>query len=170
MSPPAPRRRDRPLVGLLAVAGSLCGLLALILLSRLPGPRPPGAFRQMLVLHGSMAAQLGEVGPELAGPMLHGRSQLEGESVDSWLYALQGRAVTAHRLGELPPLPRNAQELPAPGGDVIAVDFEELTSLCWAEQAVALCVVGNQPIAALKELVALVRRQGPGAAEAAPAH
>ena len=168
MTPPVPRRNDRPLLGALALAAAITGLVALFLVSRLPGPGPSGAFRQMLVLHGSMAEQLGPDRPGLSGPAMHLRSQLDGESVDSWLYSLAGRAATAHRLHALPTLPRNAQELAGAGGGVLAFDYEELTSLCWAEEASALCVVGEQPVATLKELVALVRAQGPGQAEAAP--
>ena len=55
MNPPAPNPKEAPLVGIFVAAAVLTAVVALGLIPRLPGPQPPGAFRQMVVLHGSMA-------------------------------------------------------------------------------------------------------------------
>jgi hypothetical protein len=159
VNPPAPNPKEAPLVGIFVAAAVLTAVVALGLISRLPGPQPPGAFRQMVVLHGSMARQLDE-GPA-DSPQAHLESQLEGQAVESWLYALHGGAATVHRLAALPSLPRNAQEVRAEGGPVSAVDFDDLTAVCWSQKERGLCVVGGQPVSQLKELVARVRSMGP---------
>ncbi len=162
----SPARTGAPWFALVGVTLLAAGVLSLVLISRMPGPQAPGALRQMLVLHSSMAEQLAPARTGLSGPTLHLESTLEGDSVSSWLYSLAGQAATAHRFGSPPPMPRNAQSLPAPGGPVSAADFDELCALCWTNTAGSWCVVGPQPVAQLKELVSRVRSQGPGAPEA----
>lgn len=162
MTPPVPRNEAPSLLAPMLIVAVVLGAATLLVFSRMPGPQPPGTVRQMLVLHESMAAQGRPSDDGISGPSLHLASQLEGESVDSWLYGLAGRAATVHRLDRPPPLPRNAQQLPAEGGAVDAMDHDDLTSLCWRGPEHSLCVVGPQPVADLKRLVARVRASGPG--------
>ncbi len=161
MTPPPPRRRDAPLLAILVGAAVLAGVVALSLISQLPGPRAPGVLRQMLVLHGALAGHSAPRGGPGDGPSRHVRSELDGTHIDSWLYDLGGDAATAHRFEAPPPLPRNAQDLPAPGGPVQAADFDSATALCWTGPDGAWCVVGDQPVAKLKELVRRIRDAPP---------
>jgi hypothetical protein len=170
---PVPQRVGRPVLRTIVLAAIPVALLAALLLLTMPGPSPVGLFNQVVVVHDSALpgrVSAPDPGADAALALLGALSStLEGQQVDSWIYRFGRDRVSVHRIHGRPPPPRNAGALQAEGGAATLFEVADLSLISWHEAPDrTLVVVGACPVHRLREVVGVVRSEGPGPALDAP--
>ena len=166
---PIPQRVGRPVLRTLILVGLPLALVAAVVLAVVPGPSPPSLFSQVVVVHDSMLpARLDPADPtETPAPRLQAslESRLEGRRIESWLSLYDRQRVTIHRIHDQLEPPRNARSLDVHDAEVSLFELRDLSFLVWQdEEERTLAAVSSCPVHELKEVVAWVQSNGPGAA------
>lgn|GEM_PF-3648065 len=166
MTPPAPQpQRPGPLRLLVWAGVGLVGV-SIALLARIPPPQAPALLQQVAVVHDALITGRARLtGGPPATPRLEGSlvSQLDGVRVDSWLYATEAGAVSAHRTPGPVVWPRNAMDFRLDDLPAQLFELGDLSVLGWTEDGSWL-LVGAAPAADLRPVARWLRtRPTPGA-------